>query len=493
MTDLPRLEGSVLIADDEEAICRGIKRVLTSRGAEVDMAHSGADALKRLTSTAFDVALVDLVMPSFGGFELLERIEQAELKVVAIVITAHASIDTAVEAIRKGAFDYLPKPFAPEDLVLRVHRALAWRHLRREAETRLLELNSDKTQLRTILNSLADGVIVVNVDGRVVLTNPAVRAALGLGPSPHDPQPLESVVADPALAELIRRAPEVGPGGRASLSTHVEVGQHVYMARVVPIEDSRKAYLGSATVLRDVTELMSLERAKSRFMSMVAHELKSPLAAVQGYLNVVLGEAPPDDGRREEVLTRCRERVEGMAELVRDLLELSRSEAPAVRRTEELAVADIVTQATNVSHDLAERHEVSLEVQVAPDCPPLHADRAEVVRILTNLVSNAIKYNRPGGRVSIRAVPDSQGCRLDVEDDGLGIPEDALPRLGEEFFRVNTDDRRGIVGTGLGLALVRRAVAANHGRLAIRSVLGQGSVFSVWLPSVPGVNGGPGS
>jgi len=489
MTDLPQLEGSVLIADDEEAICRGIKRVLASRGAEVDMAHSGSDALDRLTSSPFDVALVDLVMPSFGGFELLERMEQAELKVVSIVITAHASIETAVEAIRKGAFDYLPKPFAPEDLILRVHRALAWRRLRHEAEKRLLELSSDKTQLRTILNSLADGVIVVNVDGKVVLTNPAVRSALGLGPTPRDPQPLEAVVGEPALAQLIRQAPEVGPGGRASLTTRIEVGQHVYMARVVPIEDARKAFLGSATVLRDVTELMSLERAKSRFMSMVAHELKSPLAAVQGYLNVVLGESPPEAAKRDEVLARCRERVEGMAELVRDLLELSRSEAPAVHRTEELSAADVAGKAADVSRELAERHGVALEVEVAPGCPPLHADYAEVVRILTNLVSNGVKYNRPGGRVAIRAVPESQGCRFEVEDDGLGIPEDALPRLGEEFFRVNAEDRRGIVGTGLGLALVRRAVAANHGRLDIRSVLGQGSTFSVWLPSDPSTNG----
>ncbi len=475
------LGATILVADDEPGIRGGCRRVLESCGARVEAAASGVEALDHLLSADFDIAIVDLIMPTFGGMELLGRIAEAELPVVPVVITAHVSIDTVVEAMKQGAFDYLAKPFVPAELIVRAERAVAWRRLRQEAQERLLQLDADKSQLHTIVTSLADGVLVVNRDQEVVLSNPAARAALGLEEGQGEPRPVAQAIACDRLRELIAEAAQT-PGQVASLSAEVACGERIYMARVVPILTSLGQPLGSATVLRDVTELMSLERAKAQFMSMVTHELKSPLAAVQGYLKVILSGQEIAPGKQQEVLTRCCERVEGMGQLVRDLLDLSRADAVPLRRVEPLPVAEIVAEVIDQNRYFAKPLGVALRTDLAPEGLTVSADRDDLLRMVDNLVSNAIKYNRPGGHVTLTARATGDAVRLSVADTGLGIPQEVLPRLGEEFFRINDPERRGIVGTGLGLALIKRTLATYHGRLEVESTVGEGSTFTLVLP-----------
>jgi signal transduction histidine kinase len=451
----------------------------------VSLASNGAEALAKLKQTDFDVAIVDLVMPDFGGLQVLEGITAADINVVPIVITAHASIETAVEAIKHGAFDYLPKPFVPLELLLRVERAVRWRRLRQEAERNLLEIDTDKTRLHSIVNGLADGILITNAEDHVVLANPAALSALNIASLSGEPQPLAEVVRDPGLLTLLRCPAEYPDVAEPPCTAQLESSGRIFMARVVPIRSNAGAALGTATVLRDITDLMTLERAKAQFMSRVAHELKSPLAAVQGFLKVILSgqELPPD--KLLEIVGRCSDRVEGMAQLVGDLLSLSRAGAMPTRKVQPLAVADIVEDVLEYLAPFAEQAKIALAVSIAPDCPPVDADREEFTLILTNLVSNAIKYNRPGGRVSLFAGAEADTLRIDVTDTGLGIPDDALPRLGEEFFRVTSPDRQGIVGTGLGLALVRRTLEAYNGRLEVQSKVDEGSTFTVLLPLTP--------
>lgn len=480
--DLPRLEARILVVDDEPAVRQGVRRVLSGCGAEVGMAEDGLACLRELDAADYDVALVDLMMPGLSGMEVLERVLADRRGVVPVVMTAHSSIETAVEAMRRGAFDFLPKPFSPQDLTLRVERALMWRRIRADAERRLLELSTDRSQLRTIVSSLTDGVIVVNVEHHVVLCNAAAAKHLGLRRYPVAPTPLEEVVEDEALQALIRSAAEQKDGQYSSLSRTIVRGDRSYMATVARVESERGAFLGTATVLRDVTELMSLERAKAQFMSMVAHELNAPLAVVQGYVNLLQreGEVPADEVPR--IIGRMGERVEGMLQLVRDLLELCRADALPVRRIEALDLASIIAEVTESCRPLAERANVTVSVRAA-QCPPLHADRSDVVRMVANLVTNAIKYNRQGGTVSIELWHADGETRIAVADTGLGIPADALPKLGTEFFRVKSRDRSGIAGTGLGLALAKRSLEPYHGKLEIASVEGEGSTFTLVFPT----------
>ncbi len=471
----------VIVADDEPGVRSGCRRVLESQGVVVEVAATGAEALQHLLAAPFDVALVDLIMPTFGGMEILTRVAKAGLTVVPIVITAHASIETVVQAMKQGAFDYLPKPFEPAELIVRVERAVAWQRLRQEAQERLLQLDADKSQLHTIVTSLADGVMVVNRDNEVVLTNPAARAVLGLERWTGEPTPLEQTPVCERLRELIC---EVGENSDpdCSVTGQIVCGDRVYMARVAPIVTGGGEVLGSATVLRDVTELMSLERAKAQFVSMVAHELKSPLAAVQGYLQAILGGPELTPEKQQEVLTRCSRRLEGMVQLVRDLLDLSQADAMPLRRIEAWSLEEIVREVLEQAQPLAEPLGVTLRAEMPVEAVTVYADRADLMRMLGNLVTNAVKYNRPGGQVTVSAYDDGERLRISVTDTGLGIPAESLPRLGQEFFRINSPDRRGIVGTGLGLALVKRTLEAYHGSLEVESAVGEGSTFTLVLP-----------
>jgi len=479
------LQGRILIVDDEPALRKGCARILRSCGAEAVIADDGRDAVQRLTDADFDVALIDMVMPGYDGMTVLRKLAEAELEVVPIVMTAHATIETAIEAIKCGAFDYLPKPFVPPELIVRVQRAIRWRQLRREADTRLLELDQDKSRLRAIVNSLADGVFVVNCDGTVVLSNPAARAALLPEDCGDDAVAVEQFVPDEALLQLVRDVL-----GRAdddvacSFMAQVRRQERVYMARVVPIASRRGQDVGAAAVLRDVTDLMNLERAKSQFMSMVAHELKSPLAAVQGFLKVILSGQKLSPEKLEMILQRCSDRVDGMAQLVRDLLELSQADSLPTRCIEPLDLCRVAREAVEANEHAAAAHGVSVSARLPADPVVLSADYDDLFRILTNLLSNAIKYNREGGEVTVAVEAQGTCISIRVTDTGLGIPPEALDRLGEEFFRVGTPDRRGIVGTGLGLALVKRAAEAYHGRLRVQSELGVGSTFEVLFPVV---------
>jgi PAS domain S-box-containing protein len=414
--------------------------------------------------------------------EVLERIGASGYEVASIVITAHVSIETAIEAMRRGAFDYLPKPFEPAELVLRVERALRWQRLRQEAERRLLELNVQTSQLGTIVSSLGDGVLVVNVDGEVVLSNPAACQAMGLGAGPCFPAPLGDIVRDPELLESIRRAGEALAAATAPASVRVFLAGRTYMAKVVPIRAPKGQPLGSATVLRDITELVTLEEAKARFTSKVAHELKSPLAAVQGFVKAILAMPEMPRADVDGLLERCGERVDGMAQLVRDLLDLARAEAMPLRDAVPLSAGELVAEVLDQQRVHAERAGVALSADVPEGLPEVYGDRDDFLVLLGNLVSNAVKYNRPGGTVTISLRAQGDRLRLEVADTGLGIPTELIPRLGEEFFRVGTPDRKHIVGTGLGLSLVKRTVEAYGGHLDIYSKPGEGSAFTVWLP-----------
>lgn len=479
--DNPQLEAKVLIVDDEPGIRTGVRRVLTGCGAQVEMAQNGAEAIQRMAEEDFDVAIVDLLMPQLDGMGVLHHLAETESTVVPLVITAHATIETAIEAMRLGAYDYLPKPFVPMELIVRVERAIRWRRLRQEADRLLLEIATDKTQLRTIVDSLADAVIIVNVEDQVVLSNPAACETLGLAAPLREPCAIDLITASPELLELIREAAGAREGSPHSVTGRLEIGDRVFMARVAPVLPPGGGLRGTATVLRDITELTRLEEAKSQFMSLVAHELKAPLAAVQGFLKVILSgqELPPE--KQTQLLERCSERIEGMAQMVRDLLDLSKSDVAPERRLESLDLREIMAEVVDQNEPLAERSEVEVELRLA-ECPPLHADRDDLLRIFGNLVSNAIKYNHPGGKVTVTS--RNQGDRLWVEvaDTGLGIPPEAMARLGEEFYRVNTPERRGIVGTGLGLSLVKRTLAAYGATLQIDSTPGEGSRFTVLWP-----------
>jgi len=258
----------------------------------------------------------------------------------------------------------------------------------------------------------------------------------------------------------------------------------VLMANCAPIKDEKGQIIGVVTVLRDVTELKELDKAKSTFVSMVAHELRAPLAAIEGYLDVILeGVSGEDPQRFRHILGRSRERVRGLLNLINDLLAISRMQAGRVaKEKEKLSLSNLLKDIVELIKGKALEKKVTMELEVPDELPLAYANREDLTRAFTNLLENAVKYNRNEGSVSVRARADDAFIKVEIQDTGIGIPKKDMAHLFDEFYRVKSKETRSITGTGLGLTIAKKIVEAHHGHIEVESKLHKGSTFRVLLP-----------
>lgn len=511
------MPGRVLVIDDEASIRLACEKVLRAAGYEVEVAADGAEGLERLRPGAFDVALVDLKMPGVDGMEVLRRAREVDPDLVTIVITGYPSYESVVEAVKEGAYDYIPKPFSPDELRTVVGRGYEKHDLERQARLlreerarNLATIAEERGRLLTVINSMADGVMVTDGEGRLGLYNPAAARWLGADPLGR---PLGEVCRWSELEGLVREV--TATGGLRSLSTDLvgEKGTPTFMVTVAPVladatapgmAAARRAeaavargpagarpgmvpgeVLGAVLVLRDVTELRRQERERANFMAMVCHEIRAPLSAIAGYLELMLQGVVGQEAW-PALLERCRGRAEGLVALIQDMLDLARMETP-VRQVERVPVREVVEESVATLAPQAERAGVSVRVQAPGEEIAARVDRFELGRVITNLVSNAVKFNRPRGSATVSWCREGDYLVIRVEDTGIGIDPRHLPRLGEEFYRVRDEATAGIPGSGLGLSIVKSIARTYHGDLRVTSEPGVGTAVEVRLACCPGL------
>jgi signal transduction histidine kinase len=353
----------VFVVDDDDVMLLSCRRILEHDGYVVETFDNGAQGLARLAEVRPQLLLVDLKMPELDGLQVIERIRGLDPDLVIAVITGYATIATAVDAMKAGAYDFLPKPFTPDELRLVVKRGCErWR--------------------------LADE------------------------------------------SRLLRREKEA---------------------------------------------------AERRIVTFLSHQLKSPLAAAKQCLDVLLftsgADLPP---AAKDWIARAETRLVEMLAMIDDWLTLANVERGAVaHRDESSDLAALIPEVARSAALPAERAAVTVTTEVEAGLPPVRGDAISLATVLSNLVINGIKYNRPGGEVRVRAARDGDAAIVRVADTGLGIPEDSLPRVFEEFYRVGGS---AIPGSGLGLAICRRIVQELGGTIGATSALGSGSTFTVTLP-----------
>jgi signal transduction histidine kinase len=253
---------------------------------------------------------------------------------------------------------------------------------------------------------------------------------------------------------------------------------------MAPVRDEQGRLLGAVTVIRDITKLKEIETIKSQFVSMVAHELRSPLAAIEGWLGVVLsGEGGGDEEQRRKWLLRAKERANSLLALVQDLLEINKIEAGKVaQKMESVQLTDLVGKIVEFFKPEAERQHVWLEMKPSVPLPAIQADIQDMEKLFTNLVSNAIKYNVENGSITIETSLDAHFVGVHIRDTGIGIAPADLLRIFEDFFRVETKRTNRISGTGLGLTIAKKIVDSHFGHIEVESQPDRGSTFSVYLP-----------
>ncbi|MHB9092843.1 MAG: sensor histidine kinase [Chloroflexota bacterium] len=481
----------VLIVDDEKGMREGCRRILSRHARIAETAETGEEAIAKAEVEHFDLALVDIKLPGISGLDLLTELRQIDPDLVTIVITGYATLELAIEATKRGAYDFLPKPFTPDELMGKVWNALDRRRLsvetkrlREEREKRLLELATEKSRLRTVINCIQDGVVVTNRDGEIVLYNPASVRLLALQEAGLLQQTFEASLPYPVLVELFREVLYTASNFEMlAREVSVDADGRVLMANVAPVRDESGERIGAVAVLRDITDMKALDRAKSQFVSMVSHELRAPLAAIEGYLSLVIGGLVDDDPEEQRLmLSRSRARAVELLNLIDDLSDISRLEAGRVaRQIEVLNLADVVREVLVLLRPQATGKGVSLHDDLPADLP-VETDREDMLRVFTNLIANAIKYNHADGEVWLRGVRTGEHAVVDVVDNGIGIPATALSRVFDEFYRVKQKETRGIAGTGLGLYIAKRIVESYHGTVGVASEVGAGSTFTVSVP-----------
>jgi signal transduction histidine kinase len=425
--------------------------------------------------------------------QLLEHLNQLDPDLVKIVITGFATLDTAIEAVQKGAYDYLPKPFTPGEMRTRVRRGVEKRTLLREAkrlreerERNLLELTTEKSRTQTIIQCMGDGLLVTNRDRQVVLCNPAARRLLRIKRPLQGGEPLGNVAGCPEFLDLVEGTMTLKEGQEMSSKEIAPAfpSSPVLMAKCAPVKDEKGQIIGVVTVLRDITELKALDKAKSTFVSLVAHEVQAPLAAIEGYLDIILdGGGGGDSEKTRKILDRCRERTGGLLALIQDLLAISRMQSGRIaREKEKLRLTDVLKEVVELMKGEALERGVEIAVELPQELPSISANREDLTRVFTNLMDNAIKYNRAGGRVFLQAKAVDAFLQVEVQDTGIGIPPEEKEKIFDEFYRVKNKDTQGIGGTGLGLSIAKKILEAHNGHLEVESQLHKGSTFRVLLP-----------
>ncbi|HOY45983.1 MAG TPA: HAMP domain-containing sensor histidine kinase, partial [bacterium] len=255
-------------------------------------------------------------------------------------------------------------------------------------------------------------------------------------------------------------------------------------SNTAPLHDEKGEVWGTVTVLVDISEDKKLDQLKSDFVSLVSHELKSPVAAIAGYLNLIIDGLTAGNPQKErEIILRSRDKADSLLMLINDLLDMSRAERRGAAKVKELlSLAPILEETIQFYQNEAAAKSLSVRIEGLENLPRVVGNRDDLARLFANLVSNAIKYTPERGEVGVKGRKRDGHIEVAVSDTGIGISKEELHKVFGEFFRARNALAHKISGTGLGLAICRRIVDDHHGQITVESEIDKGSTFRVILP-----------
>lgn len=471
----------ILVVDDEERLRQVCRRVLEPLGHLVSEAPDGLKGLEAIERDNPDLVLVDLMMPHMDGMEFLGAAREKHPDLSFVVITGYATLEKAVEAMKQGADDFLAKPFKPQELRLVVDRVL------KKVRT-VQDMAIEKSRTRVLVNSMTNGVLVIDAEGQVALMNPSLAKLTGWEksdptglhvsqaiPCPEVARALESIVSSPSEEEVQPADCQITLGSEDE-PVHLQV-------HCAPFVDGRGHLVGALAVFDDITALKRLDQLKSEVVSMVAHEIASPLSSVLGQLQTILkGVAGELTDKQRHLVGRGAARVEGIINLSKDLLDLSKIEAGTLGDMEMLDLEPIIKDAVDINSAKAEEKGQTLTLGLGENLPQVFGVGRALFEVFMNLVSNAVKYTPDGGQITVSARPLAGGVEVSVADNGFGLKPEDQERVFQRFYRVKDAQTRQIVGTGLGLPIVKKVVEDHQGSITVESEPGKGSTFTVRLP-----------
>jgi len=338
------------------------------------------------------------------------------------------------------------------------------------------ELTNGKQRLEQILEAMGQGVLVLDRSGRVTLTNSSIRKILETERDLVGKTPLE-IFRRPELEKAVR---EVAEGGSAQ-TLEISAGSgRILQANVAPVPSAAGGIESVVVVFHDLTDIRRTERMRRDFVANVSHEFKTPLTSIRGYAETLMSGAKDDPKIAADFLKTIERNAQHLEALVSDLLTLARLEAEVPSTKEHIPLRALIEEQIATRKNALRLQELTVLIECAPF--EIQADRVRLSTALSNLIDNAMYYNRPGGRITVSAEVVGSTLKLAVIDTGHGIPSDELPRIFERFYRVDKARTRDSGGTGLGLSIVKHAIESQGGTISVSSLVGSGSTFTIRLP-----------
>ncbi len=329
-------------------------------------------------------------------------------------------------------------------------------------------LSKEKEQLASVLSSMADGVIMIDGEGQIVVTNPAGQHFIRDWLFERQMTPLYDL-----YQRVVKQATEV--------SEDYPVQGRIWSVVMAPLYD-REQIRGAVAVLRDMTQERKLDKLRQDFVANVSHELRTPLSMLQGYSEAIVDDIAATPEEHKELARIIYDESVRMTKLVNELLDLARMEAGHIElHREVIPLKPYLERIQRKFINLGREREIAILIELATTLENVNIDPDRLEQVLTNLIDNAVRHTPPGGSVTIRASGENP-LVLEVADTGSGIPQEDLPFVFERFYKADKARTRGRAGTGLGLAIAKNIVDSHGGTISVQSKMGEGTCFTILLP-----------
>jgi signal transduction histidine kinase/CheY-like chemotaxis protein len=516
----------ILIVDDSRAIRDFVLRALADRGGYIAAeASDGAKGLRMALADPPDLILLDLEMPQMDGSQVVDALNERQADIPVILITSHGSEAIAVEFFRKGVKDYLSKPFTSEELFAAMDRALTDIRLRREKQLLTQNLTAANRELRRMVREMdtlygigksvtslldKDQLLERILDAAFYVIGAEEASLMLVDEGSNRLRPvLSRQRVDGEHHHVARRGPEelaadairkgdatasgemlsapltvrdkiIGAIGLGNPVTTRSFGSHDKQL-LMALADYAAIAIENARLYEEVRQA---DLAKSEFVSLVVHELGTPLTSIGCYTDVLLGYSEqPLTEKQDQYLRVIRSNADRMQILLADLQDISRIETGHLGLDlQPTDLTDVLKNALEATRRQIEARSQKLSVKIPQDLPPVQADPTRLEQILINLISNAYKYTPTGGRIRVQASRKDGYVHCVVADTGIGISAEDQERLFTKFFRSENPDVRERQGTGLGLCIVKNLVELQGGQINVESELGKGTTFWFTVP-----------
>ncbi len=489
----------VMVVDDNVDFADSLVELLREEGWTCASATTAEEATELARRFLPQVALLDVRLGQSNGVDLVPRLKARESGPVCIMMTAFSEVDSAANAVRLGADDYLHKPLDPQTLLDRVQLALDRYDLLLENRAAAEAVRGQEKYLRSVLDNIADGVITFNADGVIESVNPKARRIFGLVPQGCVSESVQQLLTDThgtpfrwcCRDEQLIPACEIAMTCRGGLPCVVNVAVSeiaddappTFIAVVREITQRKKM---ETQLLAAKEQAESASRSKSEFLANMSHELRTPLNAILGFSELLSREllGPLGVPKYAGYVRDIYESGSHLLSLINDLLDISKVEAGRFDLIEETVdVSKVIERSFTLTRPRADENSIQLSYEAASESGLLRADRRLVLQILTNLLSNAVKFAGAGGQVIVRSALDEAGDYLiEVFDSGPGMSAEEVREALEPFTQVGDPMVRSHRGTGLGLPLARSFAQLHGGELSIESRVGFGTTVTVRFP-----------